>query len=174
MDRISHTVSIRRQGSAFFVQDGLISLDVNRSETSSLMSWSCLGSESRKDYTQLTIFRRMVISIKQHTIKSGWSIFLYCGITGYNFQNNIVFLSLKIDFRLQTRQTLMKCRIMRHFIWAFAVYQNTISTKCKVKRYNSKGDNISTKRASSLVVGTYGSNENSEPQLLVQTYKGCR
>ena len=33
-------------------------------------------------------------------IKPGMVHCIHCGITGYNFQKNIVFLSLKIDFVL--------------------------------------------------------------------------
>ena len=37
----------------------------------------------------------MEFSIKLHTKKSEWS-----GVKGYNFQNNIAFFSLKMDFVL--------------------------------------------------------------------------
>ena len=46
----------------------------------------------------LTICRPIHFSIKLDTSKSGWPILIYWGVTCYNCQNYIVFLSLKIDF----------------------------------------------------------------------------
>ena len=48
--------------------------------------------------------------------------FVYCGVKGYNFQNKYcIFFSEDRFFFKQTVQTLMKCRILRHFIWVFTV-----------------------------------------------------
>ena len=40
---------------------------------------------------------------------------------GYNFPNNIIFLSLKIDFVEANSAEMMMCRLMRHFIWVYIV-----------------------------------------------------
>ena len=83
----------------------------------------------------------MVISIKLHTIKSEWSI-VY--IEGSQVLKN-VFFSLKIDIFVLTNST--DPGQMLHG-------GSSLFTKVKVygfpiyKRYNTKGDNISTKRAS--------------------------
>ena len=50
-------------------------------------------------------YQLMEFSIKFDTVKSGWSIVYIEGVTGYNFQKNIVLnLSLKIDFVLANRE----------------------------------------------------------------------
>ena len=48
-------------------------------------------------YTFLTPLRPMEFYIKTDIVQSGWLID-YRGVTGYNFLQKIVFLSLKIDF----------------------------------------------------------------------------
>ena len=74
---------------------------------------------------KLALLGEMEFSIKLHTIRSGLYIAYIEGVTGYTLKKNIVFLSLKIDFVLQTVKTLMKCHIMWHFIWVYTVCQST-------------------------------------------------
>ena len=62
----------------------------------------------------LTLLRPMEFSMKFDTIMFVKSI---VPITGYNFQKYYIFL--------QTVQTMMKCRLMRHFIWVFTVFHST-------------------------------------------------
>ena len=50
------------------------------------------------NYGFLTLLRPMEFSIKLHTIKSGWSIVYIEGSYVIISKQNIVFLSLEIDF----------------------------------------------------------------------------
>ena len=56
-----------------------------------------------------TLFRTMEFSLKLHIIKVGWSIVYFEGL-------QVIILK---------GQTLMKCRIMRHFILVFTVCLST-------------------------------------------------
>ena len=52
---------------------------------------------------------------------------------GLYLQSYILFHSLMIDFVLAKVQTLMKCRLMRHFIWSFTVchiYKSSKGQQC--------------------------------------------
>ena len=59
----------------------------------------------KQNWRQLTLLGPMETSIKLHTLKSGWSIVYLEGLQ-YNFQKNIVFLSLKINFSKQCRRII--------------------------------------------------------------------
>ena len=61
-------------------------------------------------------------------------LFIYWAVMSYNFQKLLdSFLWRTILFQ-QTVQSLMKCRIMRHFIWVFAVCQSTRLGVSSLKR----------------------------------------
>ena len=60
----------------------------------------CKLTEMRNKYRLLTLLRQMEFLTTFYTAKSGWSIVYMEGVTGYNFQNNNLSLSLKIDFVL--------------------------------------------------------------------------
>ena len=54
-------------------------------------------------------------------------------VTGRDFKIMVLFRH-KIFLCLQTVQTLLKCRIMWHFIWVFAVCQSTFMQVYSMKR----------------------------------------
>ena len=75
--------------------------------------------------SRLPNFRPMEFSIKLHTIKSGWLIMYIEGLQVKSSQN-IVFLSLKIDFVLANSADPDEMpHNMWHFIWVFTVCQST-------------------------------------------------
>ena len=78
----------------------------------------------------------MEFPIKFDTVESEWSIIYFEGSQVIIFEN-IVFFSLKIDLKSkQTVQTLMKCRIMRHFIRVFTVCQSTLLGVFGIRKNN--------------------------------------
>ena len=54
---------------------------------------------------------------------------------GFASQN--FYLSLKIVFIVGNSVILMKCSLMRHFIWVFTVSQNSCLWVCRIKAINS-------------------------------------
>ena len=67
----------------------------------------------------------MEFSIKLHAIKSGWSIVPIEGSQVIISKKKNVFHFLKIIIVLPNRADMMKCRMMRHFIWVFTVCKRT-------------------------------------------------
>ena len=74
----------------------------------------------------------MEFSIKLHTIKSEWFIVSW-GVTGYNFQKYCISFS-EDQFWFSKQHRLMKCCIVRHFIWVFTVCQSTCLGVCSHQR----------------------------------------
>ena len=59
---------------------------------------------------------------------------MFQGVTGRNFQIMLYFSPHGSFLSQKTVQTLMKCRILRHFIWVFTVLQSTHLGVCSIQR----------------------------------------
>ena len=71
---------------------------------------------------------------------------IYWEATGYNFQIILYLFLWRTILSLQTVQTLMKCRILRHFIWVFTVCKSTrfeFSSPQKLTPCQTNNGNIS-------------------------------
>ena len=71
---------------------------------------------------------------------------IYLGVTGYNFQIILYLFLWRTILSWQTVQTLMKCRILRHFIWVFTVCKSThfeFSSPRKLTPCQTNNGNIS-------------------------------
>ena len=82
-----------------------------------------LAKAEKASCFSLTQLVPMEFSIKLHTIRPGWSIVNIEGYHDITCPKILYFLLWSLS--QQTVQTLMKCRIMRHFIWVFTVRQRT-------------------------------------------------
>ena len=67
--------------------------------------------------------KTMEFSIKLHAIKSGWLIVYIEGSHVIIFKRFCISFFKYLFYLSKKMQTLMKCRIMLHFIWVFTVCQ---------------------------------------------------